>query len=112
MMLNQGVGSREHEGLYEILNKLLAQGKELVSVVLGKRLAGKPQVGMNIQLATFVLLVKGIIFEAMGIRVNQSFADQKLPPGVIAVTANQGFIQVKYRQRQNLVSSLNRRLEV
>ena len=40
----------------------------------------------------------------MGNRVDEPLADQKLPPGVIAVTRNQGFIQVKYRQRQSRVS--------
>ena len=55
---------------------------------------------MNIQRAGIIGAMKSIVFTAKMVTINNALFYQKIVPGVIAVTAQQGVVQIENGQRQ------------
>ena len=68
---------------------------QLVGAEARQRLQRKAQVGVNIEAAILILLIKAVVGLAKGVAIHQLTVYQKLPPSMVTVAAEQGVVEIK-----------------
>ncbi len=92
---DQFAGFGQHYRCYFAAHEFPVPGSEFLLRVANQRRQSKAQVSIDIQRARFVVFIELFIAAGKVLAVNQSSFHHKLAPQVVAVTADQGVIEVE-----------------
>ncbi len=100
----------QDDGQDLLLHELLVPGVQLALRVLAQQRQTEVQVDLNIQLAGQVIVEKLIIARLILVGVDNPVGDDEFAPGVVAVPAKQGVVEVKDGKWQGSSPGLCNRL--
>src|SRR5690606_36048755 len=95
VLLQQRLCLDQHQRFNAGGHELLVQLGQLGGGEASQGGEGKALIGMDVQGAIFVRLIKEVVLPAILNGINQLFVNQKFTPTVIAVAGDQGIVEVK-----------------
>ena len=93
--LDQGQRLGQHDGQDFLLHELLVPGVKLFGRMLAEQLQAEIQVDPDIQSPGQIVVEKLVVTRLVLVRINNPMGNDKLAPGVIAVPAQQGVVEVE-----------------
>ena len=91
----QGMGLGQHQAINAVAHEFAVPLIQLRHVMAAKDFHAEIKVGGVVQLAGQVVLIERVVARLVGVAVENAPAAQVIAPGVIAVTAQKGVVQVE-----------------
>lgn len=95
MLTHQRLALGQHDRFDMLAHELGVPALELRHLAAAQQLLAEILVRVHIELSIEIVLIEGVVARTVGVDVHQAALAEKLSPGVIAVTGQQGIVEIE-----------------